>query len=106
MKKKSVSKKPPEYVLIRASLAGVHYGEIVKRDEHTITLRNARRLWQWFGASLSQVATVGVPVGHAEDFRACARVDRLDLRAADCVEIMTLQSYARFSLDNQPEWLL
>ncbi len=36
-----------KYVLVRSKDAGVFAGEIVDRDNSTVTLANARRIWRW-----------------------------------------------------------
>lgn len=51
------------YVIVRAHTAGVHFGELVSRKGDTVVLKNSIRLWRWFGASLSQVATDGPAEG-------------------------------------------
>lgn len=62
-------------VIVRASAAGVHYGELVSIEGDTVTLKNARRLWYWVvdgkkGVSLSDVAEHGV----SSDSKVCATV--------------------------------
>lgn len=48
------------YVIIRATQAGVHAGELVSEKGQRIELRNARRIWYWKGAaSLSELAVYG-----------------------------------------------
>lgn len=47
------------YVIVRSYIAGVHAGYLDNRDGDTITLKNSIRLWQWSGASLSQIAVNG-----------------------------------------------
>ena len=50
-----------DYVIVRTYSAGVHAGEVVKKEGNEITLRNARRLYYWSGAAtLSQLAMEGV----------------------------------------------
>ena len=49
------------YAIVRSSMAGVFAGEIVKRINKEVEMKNARRLWYWDGAaSLSQLAMEGV----------------------------------------------
>jgi hypothetical protein len=49
------------YVVVRTYSAGVHFGELADRTGKEVTLKNARRLWRWFGANtLNEVATKGV----------------------------------------------
>ncbi len=49
-----------EYCIIRTYSAGVFAGYVKKRVGKEVELINARRLWQWYGASsLSQLAEEG-----------------------------------------------
>ena len=49
-----------EYVIIRASSAGVFAGYLKSRDGSEVVLVNARRLWYWSGAAtLSELANNG-----------------------------------------------
>lgn len=36
-----------KYVLVRSKDAGVFAGEFVDRDNDTVTLNDARRIWRW-----------------------------------------------------------
>ena len=63
MIKKKVSKKALPFVIVRSHTAGVHAGEYLSRNGDTVILKNAIRLWQWSGASLSQVAVEGPASG-------------------------------------------
>lgn len=58
---KKQTKKP--FVIVRSHTAGVHAGYLVSRKGDTITLSKSIRLWKWFGASLSQVASSGPSSG-------------------------------------------
>ena len=49
------------YVIIRSYGAGCFAGYLKERKEQEVTLLNARRLWQWYGASLSELAQSGTP---------------------------------------------
>ena len=55
MKKKSVKM---DYVIVRSHTAGVHAGYLKSRTGDYIILLESRRLWKWYGASLSQVANL------------------------------------------------
>lgn len=50
-----------DYVIIRSDRAGVFAGHLVEHDRATqhVVLKDARRLWKWIGASLSEVAEKG-----------------------------------------------
>ena len=46
--------------LIRATGAGVHFGEVVKIKKDRVTLKDARRIWRWRGANtLNELANGG-----------------------------------------------
>ena len=64
MKKKTVKKqiKKP-FVIVRSHTAGVHAGYLVSRKGDSVMLSKSIRLWKWFGASLSQVASTGPSSG-------------------------------------------
>jgi len=50
-----------DYVIVRSYAAGCFAGYLVKKDGREVTLKKARRLWYWNGASsLSQLAMEGV----------------------------------------------
>jgi len=49
------------YCIVRTCSAGVFAGEVVERKGKEAKVKNARRLWTWYGAaSLSQLAMEGV----------------------------------------------
>lgn len=50
-----------DYVIIRSDRAGVFAGHLVEHDRATqhVVIEEARRLWTWIGASLSEVAQKG-----------------------------------------------
>lgn len=39
----------PRYVIVRSDASGVWAGEMAKRTRTSVTLRNARRIWEWNG---------------------------------------------------------
>lgn len=51
-------------VLVRTYSAGVHFGDLVRREGREVELANARRIWHWEGANtLNEIATAGVGKG-------------------------------------------
>lgn len=59
--RQKVSPMCENYFIVRTYSAGVFAGEIEKREGKEVHMRNARRLWRWYGASsLSQLAMEGV----------------------------------------------
>ncbi len=64
---KKIKSKTKPYVIVRSHTAGVHAGYLESRNGDTIILSESRRLWQWSGASLSQIANTG-PAGGVNKF--------------------------------------
>ena len=87
-------------VIVRTYSAGVFYGYLESRNGQEVVLRNARRMQQWFGASLSECAQSGTP-----DKSKCKfpePVDRVELLQA--IEILDLTDKAKKSLDEVSIW--
>ena len=90
-----------ERKIVRTNRAGVFFGKIEKRDGNTVTLSNARRIWQWQGAaSLSELAQHGTASPEACRFP-CA-VDVVEL--FDVLEILSVTEKAAESIDGVKEW--
>ncbi len=68
VKKKFVKKMPLPYVIVRSHSSGVHFGLMDSRIGDTVTLLKSRRLWQWSGASLSQVGASGPSNAYTNKF--------------------------------------
>lgn len=87
-------------VLIRTYSAGVHFGELKRRDGKEVELINARRLWSWMGAcSLSQVAVYGVNIAES---RISVKVPVMTLTEA--IEIIPMSETAAKMMMEAPEW--
>ena len=87
-------------VIVRTYSSGVFYGYLESRNGKEVVLRHARRMWQWFGASLSECAQSGTP-----DKSKCKfpeSVDRIELLEA--IEILDLTDKAKKSLDEVAVW--
>ena len=86
------------YAIIRTYSAGVHAGEIVRRDGKEVELANSRRLWLWHtadkGISLSDVAVGGID---AKKSKVCAVVPSIILTEA--IEIISASDVARSSIE-------
>ena len=53
-----------KYVVVRTYSAGVHVGTLVSQNGREVTLKNARRMYQWIGAfTLSEVSQHGISGG-------------------------------------------
>lgn len=87
-------------VIVRTYSAGVFYGYLEARDGKEVVLRKARRMWQWFGASLSECAQSGTPDIHRCKFPEA--VDKIEL--TEVIEILHLTEKAKRSLDSVPVW--
>jgi hypothetical protein len=48
-----------QYCIVRCRDAGVHSGFVLSRDGREVTLLHTRRLWRWYGKTLSGLATEG-----------------------------------------------
>jgi len=90
-----------ERKIVRTNSAGVFFGKIEKRDGNTVTLSNARRIWQWQGAaSLSELAQHGT--ASPESCRFPCAVDEVEL--FDVIEILGVTEKAAKSIDGVKEW--
>lgn len=104
--KKSSESKPAEdfegmpAVIVRTYSAGVFYGYLKERNGKEGTLLKARRMWQWFGASLSECAQSGTPDKSRCKFPEA--VDKIDL--TEIIEILYLTEKAKKSLDEVEIW--
>ena len=90
-----------DWYIIRTYSAGVHFGEIVRREGKEVELTNARRIWCWEGAaSLSQMATDGV--SKPDECKFSVRVNSIILTEA--IEIIRCSEKAAKNLNEVPEW--
>jgi len=87
-------------VIIRAKSAGVFYGYLAEENGQTVVLKKARRMWQWFGASLSECAQSGTP-----DASKCKFPEAVDeIKILEVIEIINLTQKAKKSLDSVKVW--
>lgn len=87
-------------VIVRTYSAGVFYGYLESRDGKEVVLRKARRMWHWFGASLSECAQSGTP-----DISKCKFPEAVDkVILTEVIEILSLTAKAKKSLDSVPVW--
>ena len=90
-----------KHVLVRTYSAGVHFGELVKREGQDIELRNARRIWAWKGANtLSDIAEKGLKYG--KESKISLTVSSIILTQA--IEIMPISASALKNLSEVAEW--
>lgn len=94
--------KKKRMVIVRAHTAGVHFGEFVSRKGDTVILKNSRRLWQWHGGSLSQVATTGPSNAGTNKFG--ATVLQTEIVSPQGYEIMDCSAEAVKAILAMPDW--
>jgi len=91
------------YVIVRTRSAGVHAGELVKRNGMEVELANSRRLWYmvWDGAAtLSELAMCGV--SKPENCKFPAPVGRIVLTEA--IEVIDCSDAAQESIKGVKVW--
>ena len=87
--------------IVRSEKAGVFFGEIVKLEGDTATIKNARRIWYWEGsASLSQLAVEGTSKPNACKFPVA--VDEVIVFGV--CEILSVTETAGKSIDGVKVW--
>lgn len=97
--KKEENKNP--YVIVRSHTAGVHAGYLESRVGDTVTLTESRRLWKWFGGSLSEVANHGPAQG---DNKFGGPVVRTQIVSPQGFEIAECRDVAIKKIKEVPEW--
>lgn len=98
--KKVVKNKKP-YVIVRSHTAGVHSGYLESRKGDTVILLESRRLWQWSGASLSQIANYG-PANGINKFG--GPVLKTEIVSPQGFEIAECREVAIKAIQAVPEW--
>lgn len=97
-----VKKEPgSDWYIIRTYSAGVHFGNIVRREGKEVELTNARRIWSWAGAaSLSQLAVDGV--SKPSECKFSVRLNSIILTEA--IEVIQCSEKAAKNINEVPEW--
>ena len=87
--------------IVGANGAGVFFGEVVKQDGTTVTMRNVRRLWYWDGAaSLSELAQNGT--ANPTNCKFPCTVEEIQI--FNVIEILSVTSNAAKSIDGVKVW--
>ena len=87
-------------VIIRADRSGVFFGELASRNGSEVELKDARRIWCWYGAaSLSQLAVSGLD---QKKSRVC--VPLKSILILDAIEVIPCTEEAIANLEGAPEW--
>jgi len=98
-KEKNTNELP--YVIVRTYSAGVFAGFLVKREGKEVELKDARRIWKWFGAaSLSQLAESGTSKPNECKFP--ESVSKVILTEA--IEILSVTEKAKKTIESVPVW--
>ena len=87
-------------VIVRTYSAGVFYGYLESLEGKNGVIKQARRMWKWFGASLSECAQSGTP--DASKCKFPEAVDSVEL--SEVIEVLDLTSKVKASLDSVPVW--
>lgn len=90
-----------KYVIVRAHTAGVHAGYLHSRVGDTVILLESRRLWRWYGGSLSEVANHGPAKG---DNKFGGSVLRTEIVSPQGFEIIECRPGAIQRIQEVPEW--
>lgn len=90
-----------EYCIVRTYSAGVFAAYVEKREGKEATLRKARRLWYWDGASsLSQLAVDGTT--KPQNCKFPAEVDKIEV--TEVIEISYCTEKAKQSIAGVKVW--
>jgi hypothetical protein len=89
-----------KYVIVRTHSAGVFAGYLESRNGQEVVLLKARRLWQFFAASLSELAQSGTP-----DVTKCKFPEEVDrVLLLQTIEILDVTERAKMSIDSVKIW--
>lgn len=91
--------------VVRCRNAGVHVGEVLSRDAHTLVLVNSRRIWRWKGANcLSQFANEGCDVNSNDTKISPLLTQELTLTTSDVCEVIPMTETAANKIMGAKEW--
>ena len=91
-----------EYCIVRTYSAGVFAGYVKERNGKEVTLVNSIRLWQWFGASLSQLSQEGTPDASKCKFAMTEAIKYI----TEAIEVTPCTEKARDNLQAVKQWKL
>lgn len=81
------------FVVVRTYSAGVHVGTLAAQDGKNVTLKDARRIWSWYGANtLHEIANNGVGTGS----RVSEPASELDL--SEAIEVIAASKAGQANL--------
>lgn len=83
------------FVIVRCRDAGVHCGEYRSHKGREVRLRNARRIWRWYGAmTLSDIACTGLDSANSKISKPVRRAI-----LPEACEILSVTDAARATID-------
>ena len=89
-----------EFCIVRTYSAGVFAGYVKEKNGKEVTLINSIRLWQWYGASLSQLSQEGTPDASKCKFAMTEKTKCL----TEAIEITPCSEKARINLQGVKQW--
>jgi hypothetical protein len=94
------------YVIVRCKGAGVHAGYLLQSNDSTrfAELVQARRLWRWYGKTLTGLALEGTFAPEKCKFADQIGTKENPHRVGPYVEILPCTEKARVSLEGVSEW--
>ena len=88
------------FVIVRSYGAGVFAGYLKEQKDQEVTLLDSIRLWQWFGASLSQLSQEGTPDASKCKFA----MTEIEKKVLQVIEITHCTEKARINLQTVKQW--
>lgn len=90
-----------KHVIVRTTNAGVFAGTLAARDGQEVTLKDARKLWYWSGAS----ETLQLSVEGAKDPEGCKFTMSVDeIVLTEAIEIIPTTATAEKNIKAAPVW--
>jgi len=97
MKSKYLGKR----VIVRGDRSGVYFGTLEAKEEHSVRLLNARKLWYWDGAAaINQLAVDGT--SKKENCKFTVYVESVEI--SDEIETLPCTSKAIKSIESVKLW--
>jgi hypothetical protein len=88
------------FVIVRCTGAGVHFGYLKSKTETEVVLFNSRRMWRWYGHTLS-----GCAIDGTTDQKQCKFGNTLpSITLSGWCEIIPCSEKARLSLEGVAPW--
>ena len=90
-----------KFFIVRCDRSGVFFGEIAERNGREVTMRNARKLWAWYGAcAVEQLAVDGTK--QPNDCKFTVTVP--EIVVTDAIQSLPCTEKAAKSISGVREW--